>query len=1206
MHSTIDTRPRWHRILAMMCALSISATPAWSMDLADVPMAARNTVSPNLIFALDDSGSMDFEVLLPTSDGALWWHTGDQSFVGRDLLDQTVAGVINFNQAGIANATWKKFVYLFPNDTGTGNRIYPDEGDAHYAIAPTAEFAWLRSAKYNSAYYDTAKTYSPWPAAHDGTNPVTFVGATAATAASHPLKGGNAFDLTADRTSNLANYTFRMFNGMTVPAGARRLNATTWEDVTADTVVTDGPWEVEITYYPATFYHPDSSGTFTGPDGSQLKRYEIKSGNSFPSGRSYADEIQNFANWFVYYRKRHLLMNAAIGGVFDGMDDIRAGMFRLNGPNDVTMYDFSSSTDASNEKRLLYSFYNTQGTGSTPTREALDHAGQQFMRSDASAPIQYECQFNAAFVLTDGFAENSPSNLTTPANYDGQTDYSLYPYNRQYSATGATVTHPYQDSFNGTLSDIAMKYFTENLRPTLPAGKVPVNQYDVGPNADKNPNLHMNTYALGLGTTGFIFGADAAITQDPFTNAPTWIDPNSAARSPSSIDDLWHATLNGRGEMFSATDTDTARQSIQDVVDTIVSKDGAAAAVAVSNPNVTTTDNASYATTYNSGSWTGDLFAYPLDTTTGNTNFNAPIWNPAPKLQLDVRDLSTTPRLIATYSGSSGTGQGRAFTSAGLSSAQKALLNSPSATDADNVIGFLRGVRTDEGTLYRTRVHLLGDMINAEPTVFRESFNDYFDTGYSVYKGTTATRTKLVLQGANDGMLHAFNAASGAEEWAYIPNLVIQEGNLNVLTRTADFTHKYFIDAAPTLADVDFKQVTGATGSGTDWRTIAVGGLGKGGKGFYALDLTTPTASDEAALAAKVLWEFPNGSTDATDKANVGYSFGRPVVAKIGSTWYVMVSSGYDNGALTGGDGKGYLFLLNPATGAVVHRFTTNVGTSADPSGLTHLSAYVDNASVDATVEYVYGGDLLGNLWRFDFTANASNNWTVSKLATLVDSAGNYQPITTAPSLTEVEISGADKRFVYVGTGRYLGDSDIPGTVGANTHASQTQTVYGLIDDETSSPEITPLRNSLQQQTLGSVSSGLRSLTSDTVDYATKKGWYVDLPLSGERINNDPVLQFGVLAFTSNIPSTDPCAPGGSSFLNFFDYKTGGAIPNSTFSSKFLGNALASRPILIKLPSGQIKVIIRKSDATTVTENFPTPVSSATIRRMSWRELMQR
>ncbi|MDP2879424.1 MAG: PilC/PilY family type IV pilus protein, partial [Sulfuricella sp.] len=489
---------------------------------------------------------------------------------------------------------------------------------------------------------------------------------------------------------------------------------------------------------------------------------------------------------------------------------------------------------------------------------------------------------------------------------------------------------------------------------------------------------------------------------------------------------------------------------------------------------------------------------------------------------------------------------------------------------------------------------------------------NYADTCYSTavtgkcatsFKSAQASRTRIVYQGANDGMLHAFNASSGAEEWAYIPNLLMS--SLNNLSKKSGFVHKYYVDGTPASGDVDFSNTDGVTGNpDPSWKTILVGGLNKGGRGYYALDVTTPTAADEATATQKVLWEFPNSATHATVKTNIGYGFGKPIIVKTaGYGWVALVTSGYNNGADTSGDGHGYLFVLNARTGALIEAIDTVVGSSADPSGLAQIAAYVENSDIDNTVTYVYGGDTKGNVWRFDLTATNSNSWGVKRLAVLKDASNNTQPVTTVPELAKITINGADKRFVYVGTGQYLGDTDVATT--------GTQTMYGLIDDLSSPAGSTPViadptRNSLQVQTL-TASGTTRTATNTTVDFATKKGWYVDMPASGERINTDPAIALGALVFASNIPSSDVCTPGGSSWLNILDYKTGGKLTGSTvtWSSTYLGNALASRPVLIKLPSGVVKALVRKSDASTITTDVPLPSSSTTGRRVSWRELLE-
>jgi type IV pilus assembly protein PilY1 len=462
--------------------------------------------------------------------------------------------------------------------------------------------------------------------------------------------------------------------------------------------------------------------------------------------------------------------------------------------------------------------------------------------------------------------------------------------------------------------------------------------------------------------------------------------------------------------------------------------------------------------------------------------------------------------------------------------------------------------------------------------------------------------------------VHAFTAATGAEAWAYIPSLIL--GNLDLFTKKSGFTHKYYVDATPVSSDVDFNNTGGGNGSG-DWRTMVVGGLGKGGRGYYALDVTSTTAASEAALTSKVLWEFPNSATSATVKANIGYTLGRPIIAKTRAQgWVVLVTSGYNNGTNagdSGGDGKGYLFVLNAKTGALISAISTGVGSTTSPSGLSSISGYAVNGDTDNTVQYVYGGDVNGNVWRFDLTAASSNNWNVRKLAALVDAGGSAQPVTAEPELANVKVTGgAYKRFVYIGTGRLLGDTDIPGSVGANANASQTQTMYGLVDD-LSDPGaggtvITPLRTSLQQQLFTVNGDGSRTASTTAVNFSTKKGWYIDMPGSGERMDTSPALAYGALAFTSNLPSTDPCVPGGSSYLNVLDYSNGGFLNASdptVKSSLPLGAALASRVVLIRLPSGKMVGLIQKTDGGITSVPGVQSNSTLVTKRKSWIELMQ-
>ena len=671
------------------------------------------------------------------------------------------------------------------------------------------------------------------------------------------------------------------------------------------------------------------------------------------------------------------------------------------------------------------------------------------------------------------------------------------------------------------------------------------------------------------------------------------------------------AARGGTGQAFFAADAQSMRNAIEAATRNAEAKTGAAAAVAVSNA-IVTKDSVSFQSSFFSGNWSGDLNAYKIDAGTG-AQLAPALWS----AQSELANRSASARKIASYNGSD---RGVRFlpsdgTAATLSSEQQALV---SASDGAGIVNFIRGDRTGEtataGTAqkYRQRAALLGDIINAEPVVLVAPAADYSEAtnpGYAAFKVSRRSRPTLVFQGANDGMLHAFNAASGDEAWAYVPSQMLP--TLANLSRLTDFTHKYYVDGTPTAADVDVDRTGGAAGSGTpDWRTILVGGLGKGGRGYYALDVTGDPPADEVDVAASVLWEFPNSSTPPQVVANLGYSFGRPIIAKVGDQgWVALVTSGYNNintitvtavGTSTTytGDGDGHLFVLNAKTGALIKDIPTRSGSTAAPSGLASFSGYLESASVDNTVSQAYAGDLDGNVWRFDLGGEPAA-WKVSKLAVLVDDAGNAQPVTSAPELATIFEDSATYRFVYVGTGRYLGDSDVTSIA--------AQTMYGLVDDLSTTPLIDPLRVKLQRQTLTVTADADYRVASGTkfkLSGATKKrGWYVDLPVAGERISTDPQLVFGALVFTSNVPSQQSCIPGGSSYFNILDYRTGGLLEGMAWSSHFLGKALASRVVLERLESGEVIAVIRMSDATTHTESVPAPLATPSVRRVSWREL---
>ncbi len=1190
------------QLLASLLWMAIGSAVAGTTDITQLPMSTQSaTAAPNVIIGVDDSGSMDWEIMLNTNGGELWWDPDSKSFWGA-------GGVFNFEPKNSAGHSRLEYVYLFPNGLGSGGtqeiRRYGDgsgtSATSYFALAPIPAFGFMRSSTYNPLYYNPAVNYTPWADAYIAGRVVTFPAASATAARSHPYWPTNGspttHNLTGTLSSTSANWTFRMVQGMTVPgavvsgitgkcasaggSGAVACpagNNGTWGAVTTDYVIGGKQvWDVNVPYYPATYWVVDatcSSGAScaTAPDGAKLRRYEIKAGVTFPSGRSYADELQNFANWFTYYRKRKLMLAAAAGIVFSQVQGIRSGSVYFNAASTLSMYDFSSTDASVNAKAVLGNIYLSQANSGTPTRDVLHTIGQAFMTN--KNVVQYACQRNSAFIVTDVLAR-------------ARAEASV-PLAGRRTASGAVPTYnqatwesrrPFQSIFGKTLADLSSAYYTVNLRPDLPTGQLSVDPSDTSPGADKNPNLHMTTYALTLGARGTIFGTGTPAATNPYLNYPTWPNPN-LNYDPSAVDDLWHATINGRGQMFTTGNSTGLVKTLRAVVAAMLARSGSDASVAISNVNVRAGDNTVYVSSYNGTSWSGELAAYAIDPLTGAVDISpaARLWGARDPLTA----LLPTKRLIATNDG----GSGVPFQYAGLSTAYKTALATPGVTPEDgaDVLAFLRGDRSKEGSVYRTRGYLLGDIVSAQPVVVSGASGRYGDTGYGAFAEGVASRTRMVYQGANDGMLHAFDAATGAEVWAYVPALL--QGKLNALS-AIDYSHAFYVDGTPTAGDVDL--------GGGSWRTLLVGGLRAGGKGYYALDVTDPAAKKEGEVAAKVLWEFPGATTSTATRANVGLSFGRPVLAKTKAAgWVVLVTSGYNN---TAGDGQGHLYVLDPKDGTVIKDLVTSAGSAANPSGLAQVAGYAANPQTDPTVDAVYGGDLQGNVWRFDLSGASVGAWGVSKLATLRDSTGTAQPITTTPELVLTK----GKRLVIVGTGQLLGASDVA--------TAQQQSMYAILDDG-SGATIGDVRGALKAKTVTVGVGGIRNINSDAVDFGVDKGWYFDLPGAGERLNVDASVVYGALVFATNQPS--PVACTAKSFLYAVDATNGGQMSSLGFQAgetvwagRQIANVLANQPVLALLSNGKLMALTHAADASLISTRIPVSTSGE-LKTVAWKEVVR-
>ncbi len=514
------------------------------------------------------------------------------------------------------------------------------------------------------------------------------------------------------------------------------------------------------------------------------------------------------------------------------------------------------------------------------------------------------------------------------------------------------------------------------------------------------------------------------------------------------------------------------------------------------------------------------------------------------------------------------------------------------ANSTDNMVNYLRGRSANENSasadlanrLYRYREFTpLGDIVNGSPVYVKRPPFKYSDAGYTAFKNANTGRQGVVYLAANDGMLHALNAETGSELWAYIPTMVMKH-----MTAVADenyaTNHRYMVDGTPVVGDVYVN-----TPTGMQWRTILVGGLNSGGRGYYALDITDPAAPT-------VLWEI----TDAQEP-NLGLSYGNPVITKSDAgAWIVAFTSGYNN--TSPGDGNGHVFIRSAYTGAAINRVETFVdswgtaaGTTSSPSNLAKLNAWVENETNNAATR-LYAGDLKGNVWRIEYDGT-TNTGTSANRATLLgyvsSPSGARQPISTKPMLAVV--TNNKYPVVVVATGRYVSASDVGDT--------STQSIW-VFRDKMYSTGFGNLRGrtDMIKSTMSSPSKGIRRLSNMTMNWTDNLGWYVDLTLSaGERVNVDMVQTGLFLGVASNIPAPSACNPGGSSWVYSINLATAGSGAGNMTSLTL--DTMTAGLNVVRLDDAIRLLVVDTNGGVTVGESRDTAGVSGTVKRRSWREV---
>lgn len=958
------------------------------------------------------------------------------------------------------------------------------------------------------------------------------------------------------------------------------------------------------------------AGTYIYTRYGKFRRVDIVADNVYPkavdridcagTSCSYSEEMTNFANWFAYYRTRLFLMKSAAGQAFSTIDNnYRVGFLTINPGATVQASKYLKIDDfePAHKQTWYKRFYAASASGGTPLREALSRVGRHYggvktgiNNGMSEDPVQFACQQNFAILTTDGYW-NGNAGMTLGGDGIGNQDNVDGGYSRRadgaYDGEVADATD--------TLSDVAMYYYKTDLRSNM-EDKVPTT------NKDRNTAQHMNTFTLGLGLDGELDyrtdyelageGAFAEIKQ----GLRNW--PKPTADSPTALDDLWHAAVNGRGLYFSAKQPKELISGLRSALAGVSDRTGAAAASATSSPNITQTDNRIYSSTYRSVYWDGEIVAQVINPADGVVS-DAVAWSAQAQVNgqgggsADSRRIfkyDSESRVIEPFQWDNlSTAETLYFSNKCESMSQCRNLTAATkdvANNGQNLLNYLRGQSGNSGEMvqtdkaYRLRANLLGDTVNSAPAYVKQprfNFVDNVTPNYQSFKNDKATRQGTLYLGANDGMLHAINAETGAERWAYIPQSVMP--NLYKLAdKNYGESHQYMVDGSPHTMDV-FDASTSA------WRTILVTGLNAGGRGYTALDVTDENNP-------RVLWEFCHSSAHCRLwDADLGYSYGNPVIVKLpagnanAGRWVVIFTSGYNN--VSPGNGQGYLYIVDAVTGALIQKLGTGVGSSATPSGFAKLatsSGVNGNADIDATAVSVYGGDLVGNLWKVNLTTSAA---TISRMAYLTDPAGVGQPLTTKPEVGKVP--SVTDPIIFIATGRYLGLTDITDT--------QRQTVYAIRDNGT-----TYTGRNLTPRTIAQGGTSA-SVTGTSLDWGNG-GWYADLPESRERVNIDPQLALGTLLVISNTPqidnvnsNTNGCAIGGSSWVYQFDFRTGLMIPGSTTLGLKMQTGVSVGAVLFRLPNGQLKAVVTDARGQKTTIGVQTSASDGVSRRTGWREL---
>ncbi len=1109
-------------VMSGLLALSAGQLQAAPGVLSQLPLFLAAPVQPNIFFLLDDSGSMDWEVLR------------------RDGLG------------------------------GSGNLDFTPDN--------TTEILEL-CAGYNVLAYDPTtltdpnkEPYTPWFGVDR--NGSAFTDASPTRAAVNPYTGMTS--VSCDNNGEVTNSNGWSCNLVT-GFGGNGARYYAWNDANNNGDYDTGECNTTTPIFVSTMSAAEQTNYANWFSYYRKREYVMKRAVS-----EIVDGSTERMGFATINRNNHITKGTEVGTQVKDIDDLAIPTNATAVANKQTLLDNLLGVNSSSGTPLRLGlehtgeyFMDNMNDGSlfgyTPADQTDSASGSSPI---LESTLGGTCQQNFAIVMSDGFWNGGDPSIQ----------------NTDTDGAGPFDGQSYGDSVARTLADVAMHYYETDLLPIT--NDVPIVSIDVAPgdvaecaavtpaNASTHPNCydtntaqHLVTYTVAFGIRGTIPETDAVGSpcvpnsrDDVLTAAsfPNTCDgsltggwPTPVANGTTTVDDMMHAAWNGRGQFLSAKDPAELINSLQNAINDISSKNPvAAAAVAVDAASVLSGGNVVQGK-FDSSYWSGELYSYTISTIGISTT---PTW--AAHDLLDARGYAT--RIAVTYNGTSGIAfdfpadytDSTDFGTTEISQDQldDLMFNAPysvstgdsteiaaNQTYGEELVAYLRGDPTNEGkTVGKLRDRdgrKLGDIIHSAPVYVGDpNPNRYYDASYQTWANTAIPtgakgRQEMIYVGANDGGLHAFDSVTGNEVFVYFPKAVFSDETRWGLHYLADrgYEHRYYVDGEITVAEI----YADVDGTGTKWRTILIGTLRGGGRSIYAIDISDPTEFTTAnGVAGNILWEFSN--------TELGFTYSKPTIAKLNDgRWAAIFGNGYTPDSTA--TGQASLFIKYLDTASPSYRIiSTGVGdnlagdclnTGSNCNGLS-TPAVVD-LGADNVADRVYAGDLLGNLWVFDISSSSTASWglayTAAPLFSAKDSTLVAQPITTQPSVvlhpTERHSSTSPNTMVFFGTGQYIAEAD-PASTANNSF-------YGIWDSGTaitSARDVALVEQTITQDTLGT--EDIRLMSNNAVDYTTDRGWFVDLPDTGERVVARPFATGDIVVYNTIVPEENLCSSsGGYSWL---------------------------------------------------------------------------